>query len=104
VLGNFLLVIAQFGSSSRIRAFADHRSNNQKSEFLLFVVVVLEVFRRGTKAPPGLIRCGAVRTCRNAENTKKINLLWAWHSPCSLAWRVGLRAIVATKKATEGER
>jgi hypothetical protein len=34
MFGNFLLIIAQFGSSSRIRAFADHRSNNQKSKFL----------------------------------------------------------------------
>jgi hypothetical protein len=59
MFGNFLLIIAQFGPSSRIRAFANHRSNNQKSEFLLFVVVVLEVFRLGTKAPPSLIRCGA---------------------------------------------
>ena len=59
MFGNFLLIIAQFGSSFRIRAFGDHRSNNQKSEFLLFAVVALEVFRLGTKAPPSLVRCGA---------------------------------------------
>jgi len=75
MFGNFPLIIAQFGASSRIRAFADHRSNDQKSEFLLFVSVVLEVFRLGTKAPSSVVRCGSEGTRRNAENVKKINLL-----------------------------
>jgi hypothetical protein len=34
LFGNFLLILAWFSSSSRSRAFADHRSNNQKSKFL----------------------------------------------------------------------
>jgi hypothetical protein len=93
MFGDFLLIIAQFGASSRIRAFADHRSNNQKSKFLIIRCVVREVFRLGTKAPSSLLRCGAGRARRNAENVKKINWLLAWHSPCSLAWRGGAGAI-----------
>jgi NAD+-dependent secondary alcohol dehydrogenase Adh1 len=38
MFGNFLLITAQFGSSSRNRALADHRSINQKSKFLLFIL------------------------------------------------------------------
>jgi len=34
MFGDFLLLIARMASSSRVRAFADHRSNAWKSKFL----------------------------------------------------------------------
>jgi hypothetical protein len=104
MFGNFLLIIAQFGPSSRIRALADHRSNNQKSEFLLFVVVVLEVFRLGTKAPPCLVRCGAGELAEMQRTSTSSTCYGLGTALAGLLGEVGLGAIAKHKKPSRGER
>ncbi|HYS89802.1 MAG TPA: hypothetical protein VEN78_33050, partial [Bradyrhizobium sp.] len=58
----------------------------------VIAVAVLEVFRPGTVTPSGVLRCGSKQTRRDAENARKISLLRAWHSPCSLLGEVVAQA------------